>query len=199
MLGARPRVAETMAWAKPLYSRTRVTNAGFEYIDPATTPEEREIALAVINNWRTSHHYPLNTLQIYLRRQARQYDDDPTVAQRIKRLPSIRHKLERFNGMELARMQDIGGCRAVLSSVAAVDELVGYFKPAEQDTGLYASTPTFVSRRKAATGASILSTATTALGGRRGTGYRSKYRSARGSSTHGPRLSKQSGRSPSRL
>jgi RelA/SpoT family protein len=43
-------------------------------------------------------------------------------------LPSIRHKLERFNGMELARMQDIGGCRAVLSSVAAVDELVSYFK-----------------------------------------------------------------------
>jgi len=86
------------------------------------------MALAVINNWRSSHSYPLNALQVSLRKLAPKIDGDPTVAQRIKRLPSIRHKLERFGGMRLSQMQDIGGCRAVLSSVEAVDELVAYYK-----------------------------------------------------------------------
>jgi hypothetical protein len=50
------------------------------------------------------------------------------VAQRIKRLPSIRHKLDRFGGMKLSQMQDIGGCRAVLSSVDSVREVVDFYK-----------------------------------------------------------------------
>jgi hypothetical protein len=68
------------------------------------------MALAIINNWRSSHRYPLNGIQVNLRKITTKLDSDPTVAQRIKRLPSIRHKLERFHGMDLARMQDIGGC-----------------------------------------------------------------------------------------
>jgi len=36
------------------------------------------------------------------------------VAQRLKRLPTILDKLRRQPGMELARMQDIGGCRAIV-------------------------------------------------------------------------------------
>jgi len=63
-----------------------------------------------------------------LRNSSAQNDDDPTVAQRIKRLPSIRHKLERMSTMNLSQMQDIGGCRAVLSSVDAVQNLVQYYK-----------------------------------------------------------------------
>jgi hypothetical protein len=85
------------------------------------------MSLAVINNWRSSHSYPLNALQVSLRKLAVKYDRDPTVAQRIKRLPSIRHKLERFDWLQLSVMQDIGGCRAVLSSVNNVDELVDYY------------------------------------------------------------------------
>jgi RelA/SpoT family protein len=117
-----------VAWARPAYSREKVNHAGATYIDPTTSREDREIALTVITNWRSSHNYPLNTLQMNLRRGAREHDDDPTVAQRIKRLPSIRHKLERFPEMKLSRMQDIGGCRAVLSSVENVNELVKYYK-----------------------------------------------------------------------
>jgi hypothetical protein len=90
--------------------------------------EDRELALAVINNWRSSHSFPLNTLQVNLRKMAGYIDPDPTAAQRIKRLPSIRHKLERFPGMKLSQMQDIGGCRVVLSSVESVHEIVDYYK-----------------------------------------------------------------------
>lgn len=117
-----------MAWTTPAYSRRKVDEAGSTYVDETASAEERELARAVINNWRSSHSYPLNTMTVYLRDVARRYDHDPTVAQRIKRLPSIRHKLERIPSMKLARMQDIGGCRAVVSTVKAVDQVVGYYK-----------------------------------------------------------------------
>jgi hypothetical protein len=116
-----------MAWAKPEYSRQSVDKAGEAYVDPKATREDREMALAVINNWRSSHSYPLNALQVSLRKLAAKHDQDPTVAQRIKRLQSIRHKLERFDWIKLSVMQDIGGARAVLSSVQEVEALVNYY------------------------------------------------------------------------
>src|SRR5690242_5017986 len=84
-----------VAWTEPLYPRSVVNRAGRTYVDPAASAEEREVALAIINNWRSAHAFPLNTLQMSLRGIANQIDRDPTIAQRIKRLPSIRHKLER--------------------------------------------------------------------------------------------------------
>jgi hypothetical protein len=111
-----------VAWAEPQYARSAVRKAGAAFVDPKSSREERELALAVINNWRSSHGFPLNTLQMNLRHKARAQDPEALVAQRIKRLPSIQQKLERFQGMDLSRMQDIGGCRAV---VATVDEVFG--------------------------------------------------------------------------
>lgn len=116
-----------MAWATPAFPRERVNRAGRTYIDGSASPEDREDALLVINNWRSSHNYPLNTWQINLRRIVSTRDNDPTVAQRIKRLPSIEHKLRRIPGMKLSRMQDIGGCRAVLSSVELVYDIHHYY------------------------------------------------------------------------
>ncbi len=121
-----------MAWAAPAYSRAKVDEAGRTYVAPAVSPEDRELSRAVIDNWRSSHSFPLNTLQVNLRNVAARYDADATVAQRIKRLPSIRHKLERFDGMKLSRVHDIGGCRAVLSSVEAVDQAVAYYTDTSQ-------------------------------------------------------------------
>jgi ppGpp synthetase/RelA/SpoT-type nucleotidyltranferase len=81
-------------------------------------------ALDVINNWRSSPHFPLNTFQIGLRKKATFIDNNCVVAQRIKRLSSIQMKLQRFPTMTLSQMQDIGGCRAILNSVDNVTALV---------------------------------------------------------------------------
>jgi hypothetical protein len=89
----------------------------------------------VINNWRSSHAFPLNTLQVSLRTRARHVDPDALVAQRIKRLPSIRANLERIPGMSLSRMQDTGGCRAVVQSV---DEVAALFEKYRSGTGRHA-------------------------------------------------------------
>jgi ppGpp synthetase/RelA/SpoT-type nucleotidyltranferase len=110
-----------MAWATPLYSKRQVDQAAVIYVDPAASAEERELALTVINNWRSCHSFPLNTFQMSLRRLAREVGSDPLVAQRIKRLSSIDSKLRRFPKLRLSQMQDIGGCRAVMEDVVSVE------------------------------------------------------------------------------
>jgi hypothetical protein len=117
-----------MAWAVPMYSRTQVKKAGQTYVDPSTSRDDRELALAVINNWRSAHGFPLNTMQMGLRHKARNHDAEALIAQRIKRLPSIRLKLERFPDMDFSRMQDIGGCRAVVSTVEEVTAIAEDFE-----------------------------------------------------------------------
>jgi len=80
-------------------------------------------ALAVINNWRSCHAYPLHAITMRLRERAPRVDGRAIVAQRLKRLASIRLKLERFDWLTLAQMQDMGGCRAVLRTVEQVEAL----------------------------------------------------------------------------
>lgn len=67
-----------------------------------------------INNWRSIHSFPLNTFTVNLRNRARRVHKQAVVAQRLKRMSSIRAKLNRFPEMKLTQMQDIGGCRAVV-------------------------------------------------------------------------------------
>lgn len=121
--------SECMAdWAAPRHSRSKVNAAGATLIGPALPSAEMQEALAVINNWRSSHAFPLNTLQNGLRHRAEHVDSHALIAQRIKRLTSIEAKLRRFKDMDLARMQDIGGCRAVVGSVRSVYRLANLHK-----------------------------------------------------------------------
>ncbi|MCU1534742.1 MAG: hypothetical protein JWR53_1223 [Glaciihabitans sp.] len=115
-------------WGVPLYSKSAVDRAAAVLVSPETNGTDRELALAVVNNWRSSHAFPLNTIQMGLRRRAASIDADATTAQRIKRLPSITGKIDRYPDMKLSRMQDIGGCRVIVSDVAAVRDLVAKYK-----------------------------------------------------------------------
>jgi (p)ppGpp synthase/HD superfamily hydrolase len=88
---------------------------------------ELEEAYSVINNWRSSHSRPLYTFRIGLRRHAERVDQNALVAQRIKRLSSILLKLKLLPNMKLSQMQDIGGCRAVVSSEAEVYDVANRY------------------------------------------------------------------------
>jgi ppGpp synthetase/RelA/SpoT-type nucleotidyltranferase len=101
-----------------------------QFSEPPSANEILE-AFNTINNWRSVHSFPLNTFQKTLRRKAGHIDAECLVAQRIKRLSSILHKLRRFPQMNLSRMQDIGGCRAVVSSVAHVNRLVNIYEQSD--------------------------------------------------------------------
>lgn len=112
-----------MKWTAPQYSRASVDAAGRALAASTADPAEGEAALEVLDNWRASHSFPLNTLQMGLRQKARGIYASALVAQRLKRVPSILAKLKRFERMNLSRMQDIGGCRAVLRSLGEVRRL----------------------------------------------------------------------------
>jgi len=57
-------------WVVCRYSKTRVAKAGRALVDGT----ESDVDLDVINNWRSSHSFPLNTFQVTLRRKASQVD-----------------------------------------------------------------------------------------------------------------------------
>lgn len=118
-----------MAFVEPKFSKSQVNKAGDILIAPdAYSEREQEWALVVLANWRACHGYPMNTFQATLRQKLKVVDGDAIVAQRLKRAPSIILKLQRFEGMKLARMQDIGGLRAVVGSVPKVRKLESEYR-----------------------------------------------------------------------
>ena len=119
-----------MAWTKPAYDRARVNKAAQSLLSEILDEEKRNIELDILNNWRSSHDYPLQCIKMSLLNRAKKIDRLAIVAQRIKRLPSIYSKLKREPQMKLTQMQDIGGCRAVVSNINNVDDLIELYEEA---------------------------------------------------------------------
>lgn len=105
-------------------SRSAVHRTGSVLRKPDATVEEFREALNTLSQWRFLHSYPINTFQAYLRGKVKQAGyESPIIAQRLKRLPSIIRKLERFKTMGLETMQDIGGIRVILDNINDVYHL----------------------------------------------------------------------------
>jgi len=95
--------------------------------------EDTEIsleALEIIRAFRATHATPLQRVAVNLRYYVDQHSTGRpiVVGQRLKRLTTIADKLCRQPKMQLARMHDIGGCRAVLSSEAEIREIVTHLR-----------------------------------------------------------------------
>jgi putative GTP pyrophosphokinase len=114
--------------ATPEYSRKKVNRAGDTLLSETSSPMDKAKARVVLGNWRACHAYPINTFQATLRGKLNTIDPNAIVAQRLKRTPSILAKLSRFQGMRLARMQDIGGLRAVVATVEDAKTLEQNYK-----------------------------------------------------------------------
>ena len=102
------------SYVSPCYSKSRVNRAGDAFARHNPALEDH----LVLENWRTSHAYLLNTFQAALRGKAR--DKDIFVAQRLKRQPTIVGKLRRYPKMQLARMHDIAAGDAHRGSFATM-------------------------------------------------------------------------------
>ncbi len=119
-----------MAWTQLKYTHEEVNSAAKKLVAYDLSPSfDKQLwylyydALPIINNWRSSHSFPLNTFRINLDRTSKKIDGDCLTAQRIKRLSSITTKLIRFPNMKLSQMQDIGGCRAIVQSIDNLNKL----------------------------------------------------------------------------
>jgi ppGpp synthetase/RelA/SpoT-type nucleotidyltranferase len=117
-----------MAFVVRTFSKGRIDRAGKELIILPQEDPQLEETLNVINNWRSCHSYPLQIIKMTLLNRAKQIDRKALIAQRMKRTPSISVKLKDNEHMKLSQMQDIGGCRAVMQSVADVDKLVAVYE-----------------------------------------------------------------------
>lgn len=111
-------------WATARYTKKAVMRAGECLIDPLATFDDYAKAMDILSNWRASHAYPMHSLLMMLRKKALSIDKHAVVVQRLKRTPSIVEKLSRYPEMKLHRMQDISGCRAIVSSVRDVERLL---------------------------------------------------------------------------
>jgi len=96
-------------------SKSRVSRAGDAVRDGRATKED----LDAIEEWRAAHRGVLNTFQAILRVRAK--GKHIIVAQRHKRKRTIFDKLRRFPKMQLARMDDIAGCRMIFRSIAELE------------------------------------------------------------------------------
>lgn len=77
-------------------------------------------ALELVSQWRVAHAGPLKAFRNNL---GRRVGDEGIVAQRLKRMPTIISKLGRLPWLKLSRMQDIGGCRAIVGSATEALDL----------------------------------------------------------------------------
>ena len=111
-------------WEIPNYSKSEINKAGKTIADKNSSKKERQDALKVLNNWRSSHAYPLQVIASNLRSK----NPDSIVVQRLKRLDSITGKIERFPKMDLYRMQDLGGCRVIVDSIDEVYSAMNQYK-----------------------------------------------------------------------
>lgn len=86
--------------------------------DARATPEKVESAILTIAAFRAAHQAPLSKANMGLRSMVRSEQCRVEISQRLKRWPTILDKLvAREPTLAMSKMQDIGGCRAVLDSV----------------------------------------------------------------------------------
>jgi putative GTP pyrophosphokinase len=113
------------------YSKSVVNRAGRTLAkqmlateDPPSVGPAAELreAIEIVEWWRSEHAKPLSRVAANLRYYVADHGK-PVVAQRLKRVPTIGDKLRRESGMQLARMEDVGGVRAILSDQEASFEV----------------------------------------------------------------------------
>src|SRR3989338_6842963 len=118
-----------MNWTEPKgFSKSKIDHAGATLINEKASLEEKEKALEILDNWRAVHKYLMHIFRKRLKRVSERMDKNALSVQRLKRLPSILKKLQRgYHGkkptMNLSQMQDIAGCRVVMSNVELAKKL----------------------------------------------------------------------------
>jgi ppGpp synthetase/RelA/SpoT-type nucleotidyltranferase len=100
------------------FSGEEVNKAGEKLLAEDFFEHEGEFpsVLVVVSFWRSEHEVPLNKAFELVQKIALEIDRKAIFAKRLKRIVSMARKLRRFQSMDLKNMQDIGGCRAIVTN-----------------------------------------------------------------------------------
>lgn len=118
--------ADTEGFPRSAYGKDDVKRAGkllaqeLVWTDD-TAPAIRE-AFRVANSWRDSHAFPMRSIRYHVLHSMRQLSIQGLSAARLKRMKAIRMKLGR-SPVTLDKLQDLGGCRFILPTIADVHAL----------------------------------------------------------------------------
>ena len=99
-------------WIHPEHSKGQVRRSG-DILRKSDHPFDETEAISVLNNWKAAHELPLHYIVKKIQQYADDVSDENTLVQRRKRTESILLKLEQQPKLDLARMQDLVGCRVV--------------------------------------------------------------------------------------
>jgi len=108
-----------MTYPKPPSSKTKVKAAGRSIAKSTESQDEIDL----VDQWRASHGYVINTFQIWLRRALERSKIEAEFAQRLKRRRTVIDKLRRKrpDGTPLIRdvtsMHDFAGCRLIFNNI----------------------------------------------------------------------------------
>jgi ppGpp synthetase/RelA/SpoT-type nucleotidyltranferase len=113
------------------YSKKQVVKAGKALRgsiphDPDRYDEHVHI-FKIAHDWRASHALPMRAIRADLIGRLRRMEVEGISAARIKRMLSIRKKLNKEPGT-LAQMQDLGGCRAIVKTISDVNRLIEIYR-----------------------------------------------------------------------
>lgn len=116
------------------YSGKQVIKAGERFLDDAILDDQKqfESAYSILSYWRFSHEYALESCLKEVSSIAKKHDPNSIFAKRLKRFISIVLKLRRFPKMKLKNMQDIGGCRIIVSNQKKLYKIVRDLKNKDQ-------------------------------------------------------------------
>ena len=116
------------------YSGKQIIKAGERLLDPSFSEDKPafEKTMDILSYWRFKHEVPLEKAENLLKKISPKKDKSAIFAKRLKRSVSIVTKLKRFRDMKLKNMQDIGGCRAIVSNPKKVEQIVRDLKKEPQ-------------------------------------------------------------------
>jgi len=112
-----------MAYPEPPKPKNAVKRAGKSFQDGTHTDEDIDL----IDTWRASHGYVINTFQIWLKRKIQKQSINVEFAQRLKRRNTVLDKLKRktVEGEPLIRdvtsMHDFAGCRLIFDNIKELE------------------------------------------------------------------------------
>lgn len=126
-----------MAFPHPPTSKSAVKKAGKRIAEGVETSDD----IALVDQWRASHGYALNTFQANLRRRISKSGLEIDFVQRLKRRRTVIDKLRRRkpDGSKLisdvVSMQDFAGCRLIFSNIEELNSFRAEFHEALQTSG----------------------------------------------------------------
>lgn len=126
-------------FVEPPASKRAVNRAG----DRISINEFVQDDILLVDQWRASHAYVLNTFQIFFKRRIVDKNIEIEFAQRLKRRNTIIDKLQRRNDAgnrligDVTSMQDFAGCRLIFPDMKSLEEFREFVHSSEKMRSIF--------------------------------------------------------------